>query len=230
MKGKKIRKASAFNQHFECPETRPLSASNSVGVSALISASMKLKRSDSNSDRDSSSPSSPTNSGNTLKPFNYHRPLSVSASSSSGSSPMAFALIASQTRRKHSDSIDSVETVSKKFSDLINYCESVKFKGLDAPRRYWEMSSLDETKAIHIQDNVVFANYNKRNLTRIYPKGTRLMSSNFDPLPFWQSGCQMAALNYQSRDHPLLFSRAMFRQNARCGYVLKPAPLRGKLS
>lgn len=38
----------------------------------------------------------------------------------------------------------------------------------------------------------------------------------------------MAALNYQARDRPLMFSRAMFRQNGRAGYVLKPRFLRGK--
>ncbi len=38
----------------------------------------------------------------------------------------------------------------------------------------------------------------------------------------------MAALNYQAKDRPLAFSRAMFRQNGRAGYVLKPRFLRGE--
>ena len=71
--------------------------------------------------------------------------------------------------------------------------------------------------------------YKRQNLSRIYPKGTRLLSSNFDPLPFWLVGCQMVALNYQARDRALMFSRAMFRQNARCGYVLKPTAIRGEI-
>ncbi len=49
-----------------------------------------------------------------------------------------------------------------------------------------------------------------------------------NPLPFWLAGCQMVALNYQSNDRPLLFNRAMFRQNGRCGYVLKPRELIGE--
>ena len=41
-----------------------------------------------------------------------------------------------------------VETeISASFSALVNYCESVKFRGFDVPRQYWQMSSFDETKA-----------------------------------------------------------------------------------
>ena len=50
------------------------------------------------------------------------------------------------SRRKHSDFKETVDTMSKRFSDLINYCESTKFRGFECPKRYWEMSSLDETK------------------------------------------------------------------------------------
>lgn len=78
-------------------------------------------------------------------------------------------------------------------------------------------------------DESKFLCFNRRNLSRIYPKGTRLLSSNFDPLPYWLVGCQMVALNYQAKDRALMFSRAMFRQNARCGYVLKPPAIRGML-
>ena len=70
--------------------------------------------------------------------------------------------------------------------------------------------------------------YTRRNLIRVYPRGTRLLSSNMDPLPFWRSGCQMVALNYQAKDRPLLLNRALFRQNGRCGYVLKPKDFCGK--
>ena len=97
------------------------------------------------------------------------------------------------------------------------------------PRRYWEMSSIEETKAHQIATNTPdkFIQFNKRNLVRVYPKGTRLLSSNFDPLPMWLMGCQMVALNYQAGDRELMFNRAMFRQNGRCGYILKPSFLRG---
>lgn len=40
--------------------------------------------------------------------------------------------------------------------------------------------------------------YNKKQLSRIYPKGTRVDSSNYMPQLFWNAGCQMVALNFQS--------------------------------
>lgn len=40
--------------------------------------------------------------------------------------------------------------------------------------------------------------YNRIALSRVYPKGFRVDSSNFDPCPSWKLGCQMAALNFQT--------------------------------
>ncbi len=36
-----------------------------------------------------------------------------------------------------------------------------------------------------------FAAFNRRVLSRVYPRGTRLLSSNFDPVPAWLAGCQV---------------------------------------
>src|SRR6218665_59252 len=44
---------------------------------------------------------------------------------------------------------------------------------------------------------------NQRHLIRVYPKGQRIDSSNYDPIPMWNSGCQLVSLNYQT---PGLFS------------------------
>ena len=35
-------------------------------------------------------------------------------------------------------------------------------------------------------------------LSRVYPGGQRIDSSNYNPVPFWNVGCQMVALNYQT--------------------------------
>lgn len=59
-------------------------------------------------------------------------------------------------------------------------------------------------------------------LIRAYPAGMRIDSSNFNPLIFWAFGVQMVALNYQTEDAALHLNAAMFEQNGRCGYVLKP--------
>jgi hypothetical protein len=58
--------------------------------------------------------------------------------------------------------------------------------------------------------------------SRIYPKGTRVDSSNYDPVPAWTAGNQMVALNYQTSDVPMHCNRGRFRENGNCGYVLKP--------
>ena len=62
------------------------------------------------------------------------------------------------------------------------------------------MSSFDETNAVSMlkENPVEFVKYNKRQLSRIFPRGTRLDSSNFMPHVFWNAGCQLVALNYQT--------------------------------
>ena len=37
----------------------------------------------------------------------------------------------------------------------------------------------------------LFVKHNSRQLSRIYPAGQRLQSSNYDPQSMWNSGCQM---------------------------------------
>ena len=131
--------------------------------------------------------------------------------------------------------IQEKDHVSAAFSALVNYCESVKFRGFNGddasvpPRDYWQMSSFDESKAAQLYFarslSEKFVRHNRKYLSRVYPKGTRVFSSNFDPIPLWLVGCQMVALNYQAQDKPLAFNRALFRANGKCGYVLKPEPL-----
>lgn len=45
---------------------------------------------------------------------------------------------------------------------------------------------------------ILWSSYNKRQMSRIYPKGTRMDSSNYMPQMFWNAGCQMVALNFQT--------------------------------
>ncbi|KAK2163869.1 hypothetical protein NP493_1446g00009 [Ridgeia piscesae] len=57
---------------------------------------------------------------------------------------------------------------------------------------------------------------------RTYPGALKVDSSNPNPLTFWPCGIQLVALNYQKDDPNMHINTAMFEQNARCGYVLKP--------
>jgi phosphatidylinositol phospholipase C, gamma-1 len=43
-----------------------------------------------------------------------------------------------------------------------------------------------------------FNRYNIVQVSRIYPNGTRVDSSNYDPQPLWNCGCQFVALNFQT--------------------------------
>ncbi|XP_040183707.1 1-phosphatidylinositol 4,5-bisphosphate phosphodiesterase zeta-1-like [Rana temporaria] len=67
-----------------------------------------------------------------------------------------------------------------------------------------------------------FIYHTKNFLTRIYPKASRIDSSNLQPQEFWNVGCQMVALNMQSPGVPMDLQDGRFQDNGRCGYVLKP--------
>ncbi|OMO90442.1 C2 calcium-dependent membrane targeting [Corchorus olitorius] len=64
--------------------------------------------------------------------------------------------------------------------------------------------------------------FTQRNILRIYPKGTRVNSSNYNPLIGWMHGAQMVALNMQGYGKSLWLMHGMFRSNGGCGYVKKP--------
>lgn len=59
----------------------------------------------------------------------------------------------------------------------------------------WQVSSLSETKAHQLmqQKPASFIQFNQRQLSRIYPCSYRVDSSNFNPQPFWNAGCQFGA-------------------------------------
>ncbi|CAF2032993.1 hypothetical protein Bca4012_081177 [Brassica carinata] len=64
--------------------------------------------------------------------------------------------------------------------------------------------------------------FTQRNLVRIYPKGTRVDSSNYDPHVGWTHGAQMVAFNMQGHGKQLWTMQGMFKANGGCGYVKKP--------
>ncbi|KAM3406806.1 hypothetical protein ACQJBY_000712 [Aegilops geniculata] len=64
--------------------------------------------------------------------------------------------------------------------------------------------------------------FTQRNLLRIFPKTTRITSSNYNPLMGWRYGAQMVAANMQGHGRKLWLTQGMFRANGGCGYVKKP--------
>ena len=89
------------------------------------------------------------------------------------------------------------------------------------------MHSIGETKITKIVSqgpdrSGLWRMYNLHHMTRTYPAGSRVDSSNYNPVLAWAMGCQMVALNFQTSDTPLMLNDGRFRQNGGCGYVLKP--------
>lgn len=82
------------------------------------------------------------------------------------------------------------------------------------------------------KDDVVegWIQHNKNHLSRIYPKGTRVDSSNYNPTAAWAAGNQLVALNYQTGDAPKRINHGKFIENGSCGYVLKPQYMRDNIS
>lgn len=67
--------------------------------------------------------------------------------------------------------------------------------------------------------------YNQSHMSRTYPGGGRVDSSNYLPILPWSVGCQLVALNFQTDDAALQLNDGRFRENGGCGYVLKPTSL-----
>ncbi|XP_076621899.1 1-phosphatidylinositol 4,5-bisphosphate phosphodiesterase isoform X1 [Colletes latitarsis] len=86
------------------------------------------------------------------------------------------------------------------------------------------MSSFAENTGLNYLKTqaIEFVNYNKRQMSRIYPKGTRADSSNYMPQVFWNAGCQMVSLNFQTADLPMQLNQGKFEYNGSSGYLLKP--------
>ncbi|XP_042181353.1 1-phosphatidylinositol 4,5-bisphosphate phosphodiesterase beta-2 [Oncorhynchus tshawytscha] len=122
-------------------------------------------------------------------------------------------------------------TAYEEMSAIVNYIQPTKFISFDNSRKKnksYLISSFVETKGESMisKTAVEFVEYNKRQMSRIYPKGTRMDSSNYSPQPFWNAGCQMVALNYQTMDFPMQHNMSLFEFNGRTGYLLKHDLLR----
>ncbi|KAJ6636088.1 1-phosphatidylinositol 4,5-bisphosphate phosphodiesterase [Pseudolycoriella hygida] len=141
----------------------------------------------------------------------------------------------------------STTNVHPWLSSMINYAQPIKFQGFDVAESkllllllqidnlkcviqlrkkniHHNMSSFAETTGMNYlkTHSIDFVNYNKRQMSRIYPKGTRADSSNYMPQVFWNAGCQMVSLNFQTSDLPMQLNQGKFEYNGNCGYLLKP--------
>lgn len=66
--------------------------------------------------------------------------------------------------------------------------------------------------------------HGSHHLRRIYPKGTRIGSSNFNPIVFWRNGSHVSSLNWQVYDQGMQVNEAMFVGSP--GWIEKPLHMR----
>eukprot|EP00048_Salpingoeca_helianthica_P002261 m.55906 g.55906 ORF g.55906 m.55906 type:complete len:875 (-) comp11999_c1_seq3:27-2651(-) len=123
--------------------------------------------------------------------------------------------------------------LAKELSDLVSWIRGAHFKEfLDSyvDAECDNICSFSELKADgFLTDKETAAKFvarNKRQMTRTYPGGFRVNSSNYDPVPMWCGGAQVVALNFQTPCQEMNLNQGFFRDNGQSGYVLKPIFLR----
>ena len=130
---------------------------------------------------------------------------------------------------------DSTKHSTSNISIRLHECLALfgyKIKTFERQTKAYEIASFSEKKlqSYLSKEYVNLIEVNKKSFTRVYPKGTRVDSSNYDPIPGFVCGVQFVALNFQTQDLNLGTYLAMFQQNGgiTSGYVLKPDVLRNK--
>ncbi|KAM9854414.1 1-phosphatidylinositol 4,5-bisphosphate phosphodiesterase gamma-2 [Aulostomus maculatus] len=128
---------------------------------------------------------------------------------------------------KQQEEVEKKDEVATEMSDLVVYCQPrSKEKDRFDSYSYKEIRSFVENKIPGKSRTKDFLLYNRKSLSRIYPKGQRVESSNYDPCPLWAVGCHMVALNFQTPDKYMQVNSALFSLNGGAGYILQPESMR----
>lgn len=128
---------------------------------------------------------------------------------------------------RQQEEVEKKAEVAMEMSDLVVYCQPrSKEKDRFDSYTYKEIRSFVENKIPGKSRTKDFIQYNRKALSRVYPKGQRVESSNYDPYPLWAVGCHMVALNYQTADKYTQLNSALFSLNGSTGYVLQPELMR----
>ncbi|KAJ3984853.1 PLC-like phosphodiesterase [Lentinula detonsa] len=131
--------------------------------------------------------------------------------------------VRSTSRTKHKE-------MSFSLASLLVYTVGVKCRGISAAEHYEpeHVFSISENSANkYLSTNMLdLVKHTQTHVVRVYPKGTRVNSSNYEPHLYWAAGAQVVAINWQTFDLGYMINYAMFQRNGRSGYVLKPPALR----
>ncbi|XP_054901319.1 1-phosphatidylinositol 4,5-bisphosphate phosphodiesterase eta-1 isoform X4 [Poeciliopsis prolifica] len=117
--------------------------------------------------------------------------------------------------------------LSRDLSNLVVFTNSVASQECLNEGTPGDVLSFSETRAQSLVNHRAeqFLAFNQRQLSRIYPSAYRIDSSNFNPQFYWNVGCQLVALNYQTDGRMMQLNRSKFMVNGGIGYVLKPPPM-----
>lgn len=92
--------------------------------------------------------------------------------------------------------------MSFRLTSLLVYTVGVKCHGVApeiqyAPEHIFSLSenAVNRLMRASVRDLVT---HNHTHLVRIYPKGTRVTSTNYEPHRYWAAGCQVTAINWQT--------------------------------
>uniref|UniRef100_A0A8B9QZG0 Phosphoinositide phospholipase C n=1 Tax=Anas platyrhynchos TaxID=8839 RepID=A0A8B9QZG0_ANAPL len=136
-----------------------------------------------------------------------------------------------EEKKEEEEEAKDASQVAPELSAVVVYCQAVPFPGLAQALQHprpCEMSSFSERKARRLikEAGPAFVRYNARQLSRVYPLGLKMNSSNYNPQEMWNAGCQLVALNFQTPGYEMDLNAGRFLGNGCCGYVLKPPFLR----
>lgn len=92
--------------------------------------------------------------------------------------------------------------MSFKLASLLVYTVGVKCHGIDptieyAPEHIFSLSENSANKLVKASMTDL-VKHNQTHMVRIYPKGTRVNSTNFEPHRYWAAGAQVVAINWQT--------------------------------
>jgi phosphatidylinositol phospholipase C, delta len=147
--------------------------------------------------------------------------------------PSSFTVFSPSSSAEDSDVVSdkkkkkTTSNIIRVLGDLGVYCKGLKFTDFRLPeaRSFNHIYSFAENtfEKVCRESKSSLEKHNQHHLMRVYPKNSRVMSDNFNPLVFWRRGVQMCAMNWQTNDLGMQINDAMFASgDDRTGYVVKP--------
>ncbi|CAB3398870.1 unnamed protein product [Caenorhabditis bovis] len=132
----------------------------------------------------------------------------------------------------------SEETSVSELSAMTNYMQAYEANRGVSIEKNFELAAVEPTHCVVSIDENVAASclkngsvdrlqaLTKLKMVRVYPKGSRITSTNYCPMIHWLAGAQMVALNIQTNCPNMQLNFAMFERNGGVGYIRKPDYLR----